>query len=203
MATDNRHMNAPVDTAPADPDVSLRNQFLVAMPNVVSGEFDHSVTLLCEHGDNGAMGLVINRPTQIRLKNILHHIGIEDCPSVDDELPAYWGGPLQPERGFVVHPTGQQWDSTLAISPDLAITTSKDILEAIAIGQGPQTFLITLGYAGWSEGQLEHELLHNSWLNTPVDADIIFNTPATARWSQAARLTGVNPVLLTGEAGHA
>lgn len=195
--------HADTPASPATPDPCLRNQFLVAMPNVVGGEFDHSVTLLCEHGDNGAMGLVINRPTQIRLKSILQHIGIEDSPHVDAELPAYWGGPIQPERGFVVHPSGQQWDSTLAISAELAITTSKDILEAIAIGQGPQTFLITLGYAGWSEGQLENELMHNSWLNTPVDADIIFNTPATARWSQAARLTGINPALLTGEAGHA
>lgn len=182
---------------------SYKNQFLVAMPNVVAGEFDHTVTFLCEHSDSGAMGLVINRPTQVKLRDILKHIGIEDAPRVAADTPVYWGGPVQPERGFVLHTTEQGWDSTLRISDHLAITTSKDVLAAISQGKGPNEYIVALGYAGWGGGQLESEIMQNSWLNTPPDNAIIFTTPATARWAAAARLVGVNPLLLTGEAGHA
>ncbi len=182
---------------------SLKNQFLVAMPNVVAGEFDHTVTFLCEHSESGAMGLVINRPTQVKLRDILKHIGIDEAARVAADMPVYWGGPVQPERGFVLHSAEQSWDSTLKISEHLAITTSKDVLAAISQGKGPREFIVALGYAGWGGGQLESEILQNSWLNTPADNAIIFITPATARWAAAARLVGVNPLLLTGEAGHA
>ncbi len=182
---------------------SYKNQFLVAMPNVVAGEFDHTVTFLCEHSESGAMGLVINRPTQVKLRDILKHIGIEQVNSVAADTPVYWGGPVQPERGFVLHSAEQNWDSTLKISDSLAITTSKDILADISRGTGPREYIVALGYAGWGGGQLESEILQNSWLNAPADNAIIFTTPATARWAAAARLVGVNPLLLTGEAGHA
>lgn len=182
---------------------SLKNQFLVAMPNVVAGEFDHTVTFLCEHSPTGAMGLVVNRPTHIKLRDVLKHIGIEDGGGIGADVPVYWGGPVQPERGFVLHNAGASWDSTLSVSERLSITTSKDILVAISEGKGPSEYIVTLGYAGWSEGQLESEILHNSWLHTPADSAIIFTTPAPSRWAAAARLLGVDPLQLTGEAGHA
>lgn len=180
----------------------LRNQFLVAMPNVVGGEFDHSVTLLAEHNAEGAMGLVINRPTDLALHDMLAHMGIghEGLPA---DQTVFWGGPVQPERGFVLHRPVGDWDATLALEDDLAITTSKDILEALGRGEGPEDYLVTLGYAGWGEGQLEDEILHNSWLNTPADAGIIFTTPAADRWAAAARLIGLDPSQLSGLAGHA
>lgn len=180
----------------------LSNQFLVAMPNVVGGEFDHSVTLLAEHNADGAMGLVINRPTDLALRDMLAHMGI-DHDGLSRERTVFWGGPVQPERGFVLHrPTGQ-WDATLALEDDLAITTSKDILEALGHGEGPADYLVVLGYAGWGGGQLEDEIRNNSWLNTPADADIIFATPAAERWAAAARLLGLDPSQLSGLAGHA
>jgi putative transcriptional regulator len=121
-----------------------------------------------------------------------------------ESLPVYWGGPVQPERGFVLHSPGETpWDSTLKLSDALNITTSKDILMAISQGQGPAQYLVTLGYAGWSAGQLEEEILHNSWLNTPVESAIVFNTPTETRWEAAARLLGVDVRLLGTDAGHA
>lgn len=187
----------------ASNNTSLKNQFLVAMPNVVGGEFDHTVTLLCEHSEAGAMGLVVNRVTSIKLRDILKHIGVQVIESVTPEMPVFWGGPVQPERGFVLHSAGTSWDSTLKISDTLSVTTSKDILVAIGQGTGPEDYLVTLGYAGWSEGQLEQEILQNSWLNTPADSNIVFDTPVANRWAAATRLLGVNPLLLTGQSGHA
>ncbi|MGB1581987.1 MAG: YqgE/AlgH family protein [Nevskiales bacterium] len=182
---------------------SLCSQFLIAMPAVVQGEFDHSVTFLCEHNESGAMGLVINRPTTLRLADMFQHMGLETSNFPKPDYPVYWGGPVQTERGFVLHSPNSDWDSTLKVNQDIALTTSKDILEAISEGKGPANYLVTLGYAGWSEGQLEDEILKNSWLTTPSDKDILFATPAPARWTAAAQLLGVDPSLLSGEAGHA
>lgn len=180
----------------------LSNQFLVAMPNVVGGEFDRTVTFLCEHNDDGAMGLVINRPTDLELRDMLNHMGIEHA-GLGAGKPVFWGGPVQPERGFVLHRPGGDWEATLTVDNQLSITTSKDILEAIGAGRGPDEYLVMLGYAGWGSGQLENEIRHNSWLNTPTDSSIIFGTPTDDRWSAAARLLGLNPGLLSGSAGHA
>lgn len=190
-------------TEEAATDASLSNQFLIAMPAVVQGEFDHTVTLLCEHNDAGAMGLVINRPTTLRLADMFEHMGLETGDFPDPDRPVFWGGPVQTERGFVLHSPGDQWESTLRVSEELALTTSKDILVAISKGEGPENYLVTLGYAGWSEGQLESEIMHNSWLTTPADKAILFTTPAPSRWSAAAQLIGVDASLLSGEAGHA
>lgn len=189
------------DKAPQE--ATLSNQFLVAMPSVVQGEFDHSVTFLCEHNEAGAMGLVINRPTTLKLADMFKHMGLDVSDFPDKECPVYWGGPVQIERGFVLHSPSREWESTLKVSADVALTTSKDILVAISKGDGPKDYLVTLGYAGWSEGQLEQEILENTWLNTPSDSAILFTTPAPSRWSAAAKLLGLDPSLLSGEAGHA
>jgi putative transcriptional regulator len=182
---------------------SLSNQFLVAMPGVVAGSFDQSVTFLCEHNDEGALGLVINRPSKLALGDILSQLDIDTAGLAGEASPVYWGGPVQPERGFVLHQPPGDWESSLHVGDDFSITTSRDILAAIGRGEGPSRYLMALGYAGWAAGQLETEIKHNSWLNTPVEADIIFQTPTGKRWSEAARLIGVDVSLLSGDAGHA
>jgi putative transcriptional regulator len=184
---------------------SLRNQFLVAMPGMVDGHFNQTVTFVCEHNTEGAMGLVINRPTTLDLREMLTHMGLKGEKLPDGKLPVFWGGPVQPERGFVLHHTAsdETWDSTLRVSEELSVTTSKDVLVAISEGRGPGTYLVTLGYAGWGAGQLESEILSNSWLNTPSDTAIIFSTSPEVRWEAAARLLGVDVRLLGSHAGHA
>lgn len=180
----------------------LSNQFLVAMPNVVGGEFDRTVTFLCEHNDDGAMGLVINRPTDLKLGDMLDHMGI-DSGGLNTGATVFWGGPVQPDRGFVLHPPTDAWEATLTVDNHLSITTSKDILEAIGRNEGPDEYMVMLGYAGWGSGQLEQEIRHNSWLNTPPDSAIIFGTPTNDRWSAAARLLGLDPAVLSSSAGNA
>ncbi len=179
----------------------FRNQFLLAMPGRVAGDFANSVTFIAEHNDDGAMGLVINKPSDLAVRDMLAHMDIE--AHVDKGLPVFWGGPVQPERGFVLHRDEGDWESSLKIAGDLAITTSRDILEAIGNGFGPSAYLITLGYAGWSDGQLESEMLANSWLSTPASEQIIFEAPVETRWAAAARLLGVEAHQLSGLAGHA
>ena len=179
----------------------FRNQFLLAMPGRVAGNFADSVTLIAEHNDDGAMGLVINKPSELTVRDMLGHMDIE--AHVDKQLPVFWGGPVQPERGFVLHRDEGDWESSLKIAGNLAITTSRDILEAIGNGFGPSAYLITLGYAGWGDGQLESEMLANSWLSTPSSEQIIFDTPVKIRWAAAAKLLGVEAHQLSGLAGHA
>jgi putative transcriptional regulator len=180
----------------------LSNQFLVAMPGLEDSNFSHSVTLLCEHSDKGALGLVVNRPTDLRLSEMLEQMGLEHGELAADPS-VYWGGPVQPERGFVVHAGPGKWDSTLQLDDDLYITTSRDVLGAIGRGNGPAQFFVALGYAGWGEGQLETEIKSNSWLNTPVDSAILFRTPVADRWAAATRLLGVEVSHLASVAGHA
>jgi putative transcriptional regulator len=181
-------------------DAFLKNQFLVAMPSLEDDHFSHTVSLLCEHNDSGAVGLVINRPTEIPLTTMLDQMGMK-YEGLED-TPIYWGGPVQPERGFVVHGEPGGWESCMQVQDDLYITTSRDILNAIATGKGPSRFIVTLGYAGWDAGQLESEILHNAWLNTPVDSSILFAMPARDRWQAATRLLGVDVTQLAGSAGH-
>jgi len=181
----------------------LNNQFLVAMPGLLDPNFNHSVTLLCEHNEQGALGLVINRPTELKLTDMLDHMKLEH-PALDDTSHiVYWGGPVQTERGFVVHAAGGAWESSLQVADDLYITTSRDILTAIGKGGGPSRFFVALGYAGWAAGQLEKEVLDNSWLNTPVDRAILFELPPSERWQAATKLLGVDVTQLSGDAGHA
>ena len=182
---------------------SLKNQFLVAMPGLEDDNFSHTVSLLCEHNDKGAIGLIINRPTDLSLTAMLDQMGVKHESDDANEHVVFWGGPVQPERGFVVHRGPGGWESCMPIGGDLFITTSRDVLNAIGEGRGPKEFLVTLGYAGWGAGQLENEILANSWLNTPVDSSVLFKTPARSRWQSATRLIGLDVTQLSSGAGHA
>ncbi|HEY0974215.1 MAG TPA: YqgE/AlgH family protein [Solimonas sp.] len=180
----------------------LKNQFLVAMPGLDDDNFSHTVSLLCEHNDAGAIGLVINKPTELKLGEMMEQMGLEHG-ALDEDAIVYWGGPVQPERGFVIHRRPGGWESSLQLAEDLYITTSRDILRAIGKGEGPEHYFVVLGYAGWGAGQLESEILHNSWLNTPISASVLFQIPVRDRWQAATRLLGVDVTQLTGSAGHA
>lgn len=183
---------------------SLMNQFLIAMPNLEDPNFSHTVTYICEHNEQGAMGIIINRPMKTQLGEIFMHMGIESTDSAINQLPVYEGGPVQPERGFVLHrPIGRRWESSLTIAEDIAVATSMDILGAMAKAKGPKQALIALGYAGWGAGQLEHEILNNAWLHSPVSTEILFNTPSAERWQAAAALIGVDVNLIMNQPGHA
>jgi putative transcriptional regulator len=155
---------------------SLRNQFLVAMPSLVAPHFFQSVALMCEHNDQGAMGIVINHPLEVTLRELLEHMQIETTRPELSHMRVFSGGPVQQERGFVLHQPEGKWQSTVALSKEVAITTSRDILEAMAVGHGPTRALVALGYAGWEGGQLEQEVLENTWLTTPSATNIIFDT---------------------------
>ncbi len=181
---------------------NLTNHFLIAMPGLQDPNFYHTVTYICEHNDHGAMGIVINRPMNIRLGEILEQMEIPAKPAAVDQ-PVFVGGPVQVDRGFVLHPSEKRWDSTLEITSEISVTTSRDILEAMAVEEGPHLSLIALGYAGWGSHQLEDEMAANAWLSGPADLDIIFRKPAEERWEAAARLLGVDLNLLSGDAGHA
>lgn len=182
---------------------NLTNHFLIAMPTLHDPNFARSVTYICEHSDQGAMGIVINRPLDLHLGDILEQLEIEPQTSQIAHAAIYNGGPVQTDRGFVLHDGGDHWASTLTITPEISVTTSKDILEAIALGEGPPSALIALGYAGWGAGQLEVEISANAWLCGPADTDILFHYASGKRWHAAARHLGVDIDLLTGEAGHA
>jgi len=182
---------------------NLTNHFLIAMPGLMDSNFRRTVTYICEHSEGGAMGIVLNRPTELQLDDILGQLEIESSDPESGARPIYVGGPVQTERGFVLHADDSEWDSTLHVSPGISVTTSRDILEAMACGEGPKKSLIALGYAGWDQGQLEEELGANAWLSGPADQQIIFDLPAEQRWQAAARLLGVDLNLLSGETGHA
>lgn len=194
-------------SADVSPSIDLTNQFLIAMPGMVDDNFAGTVVYLCEHSDNGALGLVINRPTDINLKNLFERVDL----SLDrDDLaarPVFYGGPVQTERGFVLHEglgdDGEHYSSTLKISGGLEMTTSRDVLEALSSGAGPKRVFITLGYAGWGAGQLEDEISRNGWLSVNADPELIFATPVEQRYDKALSLLGVDRSFLMGEAGHA
>lgn len=181
----------------------LNNQFLIAMPGLQDPHFFHTVTYLCQHNQEGALGIVINRPTGMKLKDIFDQMGIETDLEHIASTPVFAGGPVQQERGFVIHsPCQKQWDSSIATSDTIILTSSRDVLEAIAKGEGPEHFLIALGYAGWGSGQLEKEIVENAWLNTPCGEAILFDTPISERWNAAASQLGIDINRLTTSAGH-
>jgi putative transcriptional regulator len=182
---------------------TLTNQLLIAMPSLEDPNFSRTVTYICEHGEHGAMGIVLNRPTNLRLADVLQHMEIDGASDAAGGQIVYLGGPVEEERGFVLHTPATQWDSTLAITAEISITTSRDILEAMARDRGPRRTLVALGYAGWGAGQLEQEIQQNAWLSGPADSSILFELPAEERWEAAARLLGVDVHLLSSEAGHA
>ncbi|MEM9254377.1 MAG: YqgE/AlgH family protein [Pseudomonadota bacterium] len=181
----------------------LRDHFLLAMPGLSAGIFSHSITYICEHGESGAMGLIINQCLDLSLKEIFDHLQIEASPAFAD-LPVMAGGPVQMDHGFVLHRHCEHdWEASLKVTENITLTTSRDILRAIAADQGPADHLIALGYAGWAAGQLEQELAENSWLTLPGASDIIFDTPAEQRLGAAAAMLGVDMNLISGQAGHA
>jgi putative transcriptional regulator len=181
----------------------LNNQFLIAMPSLSDKDFSHTVTYLCQHSEEGAIGIIVNRLTPMKLGDIFAQMDIDASCLESVNSPIYMGGPVQPERGFVIHTACEQhWDSSIIISDSVSLTSSRDILEAIAKGEGPNHYLIALGYAGWSAGQLEKEIVANAWLHTPYSEAILYQTPVSERWNAAANLIGVNINLLGAVAGH-
>ena len=182
---------------------SLTNHFLIAMPGLEDPNFSRTVTYICEHNEQGAMGIIINRPMEIRLGEVLDQLDIDIQDRAANDQIVYLGGPIQTDRGFVLHAGAATFDSTLKVTSEIHVTTSRDILEAMAIGNGPTHSLVALGYAGWSSGQLEQELSSNSWLSGPADIATLFTVPAPERWQAAAQLLGVDMNLMIGEAGHA
>ena len=187
--------------------INLTNQFLIAMPGMVDGNFAGTVVYLCEHNDKGALGLVINRPIDMNLKHLFEKVDLSLDRSDLAERPVYLGGPVQTERGFVLHESlddeGGHYNSTLKIEGGLEMTTSRDVLEALSNGAGPRKVFITLGYSGWTAGQLEEEISRNGWLNVDADPDVIFDTPVEQRYDKALSLLGIVRNFLMGEAGHA
>jgi len=181
----------------------LTNQFLVAMPSLEDPNFRESVTFICEHNARGALGIIINRPMNVVLDDILKQLDLAALNPATGATPVYSGGPVQPERGFVIHEPQGEWEATLKVGDSLGVTTSRDVLAAMAGGGGPKRAFVALGYAGWSPGQLEEEIKSNSWLSAPADVAIIFDTPVEQRWQAAARSIGVDLSLLSGDAGHA
>ena len=187
--------------------INLTNQFLIAMPGIGGDTFAGAVIYLCEHTDKGALGLVINKPIDIKLKNLFEKVELS-LDRVDlAESPVYYGGPVQTERGFVLHEQidddGSRFNSSLRIPGGLEMTTSKDVLEALSSGTGPTKIQVTLGYSGWGAGQLEEEMGRNSWINVEAQPEIIFNTPVEQRYDKALSLLGIDPAMLSADAGHA
>jgi putative transcriptional regulator len=191
--------------APA-PALNLANHFLIAMPSMQDPIFGGTVVYVCEHNDNGVLGVVINKPTDMTMEVLFERVDLElssDVPrSVVDE-PIMFGGPVQDDRGFVLHTPGARYSSSLTVTEEVAFTTSIDVLEAVARGTGPSRMLVSIGYAGWSPGQLEDEISRNGWLTVSADTRILFDVPVEERYMAAIKLLGFDPLMLASEAGHA
>jgi putative transcriptional regulator len=178
-------------------------QFLIAMPTLQDPSFARSVTYLCQHSDEGAIGIGVCKPANLRLLDVLEQMDIAtDLPEVAAQ-PVLLGGPVQNDRGFVLHDAGLSYASTWQLNAQLSLTSSKDLLHDIAAGKGPRRYLVALGYSGWSEGQLEEEFAQNSWITAPCDRDIIFSAPIDSRWQRAAALSGIKMSNVTSYVGHA
>lgn len=191
-------MTDPTEKAVLD----LSNQFLIAMPSMTESGFAGTVIYVCEHTSRGALGLVINRPTDLTLETLFERIDLKLEIAPIKDSPVFFGGPVQTDRGFVLHaPTGA-YSSSMQVG-GLTLTTSRDVLQAVAEGDGPERMLVTLGYAGWDAGQLEAEMAENAWLTVSADASVIFDVPPAERYPAALRLLGVDPVMLAGDVGHA
>jgi len=198
----------PADSA----SINLTHHFLIAMPGLEDDTFAKSVVYLCEHSERGALGLVINKPSDINLQSLLQKVDLDLRRDDLTDTPVFQGGPVQTERGFVLHdamqadsakPEDSGYSSTLSIPGGLEMTTSKDVLEALSTGAGPRRVLVTLGYASWGEGQLESEIAENTWLTVGADPSVIFDTPVGQRWDRALGLLGLQAWMLSPDAGHA
>jgi putative transcriptional regulator len=183
--------------------INLTNHFLIAMPNMADPYFARTLTYVCEHNDQGALGIVVNRPIDMTLQALFERLSLSLQDPARADAPIYFGGPVQTDRGFVLHlPTGE-WQATLKVRDTIGLTTSKDILEAVGRGEGPAKMLVSLGYAGWSAGQIEHELKQNAWLTVEAKDAIIFDLPADERLPAAMELLGLDYARLADQAGHA
>lgn len=183
--------------------VNLTHHFLIAMPNMADPYFSKSLTYICEHNEQGALGLVLTRAVDLTLANLMEQIEIPIASPEIGAIQVHFGGPVQTDRGFVLHAPPGQWQSTLRVNDEIGLTTSKDILEAVARGEGPDKIFITLGYAGWAPGQLEHEMSLNAWLSVPAEASLIFDLPLESRFDAAMHLLGIDAINLSDDAGHA
>lgn len=184
-------------------EVSFANQLLIALPTLADPNFSRSVTLICQHDADGAMGIVVNRNSEYTLGDVLQQMRIEGGDEALRASAVLAGGPVHPERGFVLHDGDRGWDSSMPVAANLYVTTSRDILEAIARGEGPDNATVALGCAGWGAGQLEYELGENSWITVPADPDLLFRTPLEQRWQDAASRIGVDMSRMADYSGHA
>ncbi|EEY73463.1 hypothetical protein VHA_000711 [Grimontia hollisae CIP 101886] len=187
--------------------INLKNHFLVAMPSMADKRFQHSVVYMCEHNEDGAMGLVINQPINISIANMLEQIEVEREQDVTRPVslnqPVLFGGPVSEDRGFVLHKNTKLFGSSIQLSEELTVTTSKDILSILGTNEEPEQFIVALGYAGWDAGQLEQELAENSWLTIEADPTVIFDTPINERWEKALKQLGIDALNLSADVGHA
>jgi putative transcriptional regulator len=183
--------------------INLTHHFLIAMPNMVDPYFARTLTYVCEHNEQGALGIVVNRPIDMTMQALFERLSLTLRQSELADAPVFFGGPVQTDRGFVLHAPAGNWQSTLRVGEAIGLTTSKDVLEAVGRGEGPTKILVTLGYAGWSAGQLEHELSQNAWLTVEAQDAIIFDTPVEERLPAAMELLGIDFARLQDEAGHA
>ncbi|HXZ53560.1 MAG TPA: YqgE/AlgH family protein [Burkholderiales bacterium] len=183
--------------------INLTHHFLIAMPNMVDPHFARTLTYVCEHNEQGALGVVVNRPIDMTMQALFERLSLTLRQSELANAPVFFGGPVQTDRGFVLHAPAGNWQSTLRVREAIGLTTSKDVLEAVGRGEGPAKILVTLGYAGWSAGQLEHELSQNAWLTVEAQDAIIFDTPVEERLPAAMELLGIDFARLQDEAGHA
>jgi putative transcriptional regulator len=182
---------------------SLTNHLLIAMPSLADPNFSQTVSLICEHTDRGALGIVLNKPLPMKLSDVLSQMKLEPTSEIIAAQPVLRGGPVHTDRGFVLHRPGGKWDHTHKVSDTIQVTTSRDVLAAMARGEGPSDAFIALGYANWDSGQLEREVRENAWLTLPVDPRVVFDLPFEERWAGAWRLLGIEPDRLSPVAGHA
>jgi putative transcriptional regulator len=186
--------------------MNLANHFLIAMPSMDDAIFGGTVVYICEHNDKGVLGVVINKPTDMTMEILFERIDLKLGDSEHSEVinePVMFGGPVQDDRGFVLHSPSANYSSSLKVTDDIAFTTSIDVLEAVANGNGPQRLLVSIGYAGWSPGQLEDEIGRNGWLTVGADPHVLFDLPIEERYTAAIKLLGIDPMMLASEAGHA
>ena len=191
------------DTRDMDVAGSLINQLLIAMPGMADPNFSSTVTLICEHNDDGALGIIINRPLNLKLSGLFEQLSVDDADPDVASNPVMAGGPVGTERGFVLHGKNHTFENTLSVSDDIQLTLSRDVIDAMATGEGPEKSLVAIGYAGWEPGQLEEEMLANAWLNVDATPELVFDTPFEDRWNSAARLLGVDISSISPDAGHA
>ena len=191
------------DTRDMDASGSLINQLLIAMPGMADTNFSSTVTLICEHNDDGALGIIINRPLNLKLSGLFEQLSVDDADPDVASSPVMAGGPVGTERGFVLHGKDHSFENTLCVSDDIQLTLSRDVIDAMATGEGPEKSLVAVGYAGWEPGQLEEEMLANAWLNVDATPELVFDTPFEERWDSAARLLGVDISSISPDAGHA